>query len=123
MRVWHGFPISEKSDVSDAQWSCLSFLGTGISRYSHDLKAKNIPRPVSCFIALSVLDICAFAREEMTDIGIAFWCFSSGSLFLNACSSHCRRNLTFSLSSRARLGQLYLQKVAQTCEMAPQTDL
>ena len=78
-------------------WPCLAW---GTLRYLQDQKAKNIPSPVSWTMGRSSSESCCFAMVEMTDIGIAFWCFLAGSAFLNDLSSCCRRNPGFPLSSK-----------------------
>ncbi len=87
-------------------------------RYSQDWNAKNIPNPVYWTIVWSSLEICCLAKADITNIGIAFWCFSAGSSFLNALSSHCRRNPGLPSSSMDGLGLLCLWMVWHTCEMA-----
>jgi hypothetical protein len=84
--------------------SVLPCLAWGTLRYSQDRKVKNISSPVSWTMARLGTESCCFAMVEMTDIGIAFWCFLAGSAFLNDLSSCCRRNPGFPLSSKEGLG-------------------
>ncbi len=89
-------------------WPCLAW---GTLRYLQDQKAKNIPSPVSWMMERSSSESCCFAMVEITAIGIAFWCFSAGSAFLNDLSSHCRKNPGFPLLSKDGLGCPCLRKV------------
>ncbi len=66
-------------------WPCLAW---GTLGYSQDQKAKNVLSPVSWTMAQSSSESCCFTMVEMTDIGIAFWCFLAGPAFLNDLSSH-----------------------------------
>jgi hypothetical protein len=122
MIVWNGFSVLEEADVPVQRGLVCPSSARGTERYSQDLKAKNIPRTVSCTMALSVSDIWALVSEEMMDIGIAFWCFSSGSPYLKVHSSCCKRNPTFPSSSRAGLGRQCSRKFVQTNDTAPRTE-
>jgi hypothetical protein len=50
----------------------------------------------------------------MTEMGIAFWCFSSGSVFLNNLNSCCRMNAGCPSLSMDGFGYPFSQKVAHT---------
>ncbi len=56
-------------------------------KYLQDLIAKKIPTVASWAVAHSSLVLSCLAISLMIEIGIAFWCFSSGSVFLNALNS------------------------------------
>ncbi len=70
----------------------LRWLGFATLRYLQERMAKNIPTIASLPVARSSSVLSWRMSSLMTDTGIAFWCFSSGSEFLNDLNSHCRMN-------------------------------
>ena len=74
-------------------------------------------RIVSCEIAHSSSVSCPLAILAMTQAGVAFYCFSFGSLFLKARNCHCKMKLHCRSLSLVGLGHPFSQKVEDTSEM------
>ncbi len=74
-------------------------------RYSHERIAKKMPKVTSWVIACSSSELFCLLVLEMMEIGIAAWCFSAGSNFLNNLNSCCRINA--SCPSLMRVGFRY----------------
>jgi hypothetical protein len=68
----------------------LHYLEAWTFRYSQDLIAKKIPMVASWAVACSRSALSCLVILLITDIEIAFWCFSSGLVFLNDLYSYCR---------------------------------
>ena len=94
--------------------SVLRWLGFATCRYSQERMAKKIPMVASSPMARSRLVPSWWMSSLMTEIGIAFWCFSSGSVFLNDLNSHCRMNAGRPSSSMDGFGYPFSRKVAHT---------
>ena len=116
--VWNNLSAFQESNISSQMCNVWRCLACGTLRYLQDLNAKNMPNPVSWMMALSSSEICCLESVDITYIGIAFLCFSAGSLFLKNLDFHCRRNPVLPSSSRVGLSQSCSWNVWDTCELA-----
>jgi hypothetical protein len=92
----------------------LCCSGVETLRYLHERIAKKIPMGASWAVAYLSSELFLFASSLMTEIGMAFMCFSSVSVLLNDLISCCRMNAGQPSSSRDGFGCPFSQKVAQT---------
>jgi hypothetical protein len=76
--------------------------------------AKNILTVGSSPVACSSSVLSWRMSSLMTDMGIAFWCFSSGSVFLNDLNSHCKINTGCPLLLMDGFWYPFSQKVTHT---------
>ena len=90
--------------------SVLRWSGFATCRYSQERMAKKIPMVASLLMACSRSVPSWWTSSLMTEIGIAFWCFSSGSVFLNDLNSRYRMNAGRPSSSMDGFEYLFSQK-------------
>jgi hypothetical protein len=76
--------------------------------------AKNIPKVASSPVVYSSLMLSWWMSLLMTEMVIAFWCFSSGSVFLNNLKLCCRMNAGCPSSLMDGFGYPFSQKVVHT---------
>ena len=94
--------------------SVLRWSGFATLRYSQERMAKKIPMVASLPMACSRSVPSRWMSLLTTEIGIAFWCFSSGSVFLNDLNSCCRINAVRPPLSMDGFGCPFSRKVAHT---------
>ena len=90
-------------------------------RYSHDRMAKKMASVASWAVARSSSELRRLLISEMTEIGMAAWWFSGGSLFLNDLNSRCRIHASRPSSSRVGFGYPCSLKVTDRYWMVPPT--
>jgi hypothetical protein len=90
-------------------------------RYSHDCMAKKMASVPSGAVALLSSELHRLLISETTEIGMAAWWFSGGSLFLKDLNSRCKMNASWPSSSRVGLGCPCSRKVAERYWMVPRT--
>ena len=98
--------------ISVCRFSCCGTL-----TYSHERMAKKKARIVSCEFVHCCSVSCCLAILAMTQTGMAFCCFSFGSLFLKARNSRCKMKLSCRSLSLVGLGRPFSQNVKDTSEM------
>ncbi len=77
------FAVPEESDVAKLKDCCSALGGSWYLEVFARSHAKKIARQVSWETAMESSEIVFFSISAMTHIGMAFWCFSAGSEFLN----------------------------------------
>jgi hypothetical protein len=95
-------------------------LGWCTLRYSHDCILKTIAKVTSWAVAHWSSQLLCLLILEMTEIGIAAWCFSALSKFFNNLNSCCRVNASCPSLLTVRFGYPCSQKVTETyCTVPP----
>jgi hypothetical protein len=79
--------------------------------------AKKNARMVNCEVAHCNSVSVHFAISAMTQAGMAFYCFSLGSVFLKARNCRCRMKLSCRSLSFVGFGRPFSQKVEDMSEM------
>ena len=104
-------PLKKQMCLSWMIWvlCCLAFCTL---MYSHEHIAKKIAIVASWAVALFSSELLRVLSLEITDMGMAFWCFSAGSAFFYALNCCCRRKASWWYWSKVGLDYPLLWKVA-----------
>ncbi len=110
-------PFLKKQRFRRQRISVCRFSCCGTLTYLHERTAMTKARIVSCKIVHCCSVSCRLAILVMTQAGMAFCCFSFGSLLLKAWNCCCKMKLSCRSSFLVGLGWPFSRKVKDTSEM------